>query len=88
MERLTLEGPFTHCGLDMFGPFSTVLGRKSFKRYVAIFICLASKAIHLEVTHEMTTDSFINALRRFLCRRGVVSSIRCDNGTKVIGAIN
>ena len=36
----------------------------------------------------MTTDSFINALRRFVCRRGSVSSIRCDNGTNFVGAKN
>ena len=72
----------------MFGPFITTLGRKSFKRYVALFICLASKAIHLEVTTEMSTDSFINALRRFVCRRGHVRSIWCDNGTNFTGTRN
>ena len=87
-ERVEAIGPFSYCGLDMFGPFTTTLARKSFKRYVALFICLASKAVHLEVTYDMSTDSFISALRRFICRRGCVRSIRCDNGTNFVGARN
>ena len=82
------SGPFTHCGLDMFGPFETILGRKRFKRYVALFLCFASRAVHMEVTMEMSTDSLINALRRFICRRGSVRSIRCDNGTNFVGTKN
>ena len=82
------SSPFTHCGVDMFGPFETILGRKRFKRYVALFLCFASRAVHMEVTMEMTTDSLINALRRFICRRGAVSSIRCDNGSNFVGAEN
>ena len=80
--------PFTHVGLDMFGPFETALLRRKFKRYVALFICFSSRAVHMEMTMEMTTDSLINALRRFICRRGSVRSIRCDNGTNFTGAEN
>ena len=54
MECFEAAGPFTHCGLDMFGPFTTILGRKSFKRYVALFLCLLSRAVHMEVTNECT----------------------------------
>ena len=82
------EGPFVYSGVDMFGPFHTKLGRKSMKRHVALFICLSSKAIHLEVVHEMSTNSFINALRRFLARRGHVRVLRADNGTNFVGSEN
>lgn len=87
-ERFAMDGPFSYCGLDMFGPFYTKLGRNLYKRYVALFTCLSSKAIHLEATFEMSTDSFINALRRFLTRRGPIRSIQSDNGTNFLGADN
>ena len=56
------------------------------KRYGALFTCLASRAVHIEVADSLETDSFINALRRFICRRGSVREIRCDRGTNFIGA--
>ena len=56
------------------------------KRYRALFTCLASRAVHIEVADSLETDSFINALRRFICRRGSVREIRCDRGTNFIGA--
>ena len=87
-ERITTTAPFTHCGVDMFGPFNVKEKRAERKRFVALFTCFSSRAIHLEVTSNMDTDSFILALRRFLARRGAVASIRSDNGTNFVGAAN
>ena len=87
-ERFSTEGPFTYTGLDMFGPFYIKEGRKEPKRFVALFTCLSSRAIHLESTTSMDTDSFILALRRFVARRGVVREILSDNGTNFVGADN
>ena len=56
------------------------------KRYGVLFTCLASRAVHLESTNTMDTDSFINSLRRFISRRGPVKEIRCDNGSNFVGA--
>jgi len=75
---------FTNVGLDFFGPYNTVHGRRTEKRYGVIFTCLSSRAIHLEVAHSLTTDSFINSLRRFISRRGNVSTIVSDNGTNIV----
>ena len=85
-DRLSTEPPFTYCGIDMFGPFLVKDGRKTQKRYGAMFTCLSSRAVHIETTNSMTTDSFIQALRRFLSRRGNVRIIRSDNGTNFVGA--
>ena len=49
------------------------------KRYGALFTCLSIRAIHLEVTHSLDTDSFINAMRRFIARRGQPEEVRSDN---------
>lgn len=47
---------------------------------------MASRAIHLEVAHSLKTDSFINDLRRFICRRGPIRQMRSDHGTNFVGA--
>jgi hypothetical protein len=56
------------------------------KCYVAIFICLAVKAIHLELVSNLTSDVFIAALRRFIARRGKCLNLYSDNGTTFVGA--
>ena len=87
-ERLTPAPPFTYTGMDVFGPFYIKEGRKELKRWGLIFTCLASCAIHLESLNAMTTDSFLNALRRFINRRGKVRKLRSDQGTNFVGAKN
>ena len=69
-DRLQPAPPFTYCAVDYFGPWIVKEKRKEMKRYGALFTCMTSKAIHLEVCHSLATDSFINALRWFICRRG------------------
>ncbi|XP_006823892.1 uncharacterized protein LOC102807510 [Saccoglossus kowalevskii] len=85
-DRTEPSPPFTHCGLDCFGPFMIKEGRKELKRYGLIFTCLASRAVHIEVLDDMSTDSFINALRCLIAIRGNVLMIRCDQGTNFVGA--
>ena len=85
-DRLTPTPPFTYCGVDYFGPWYVKEGRKELKRYGVLFTCLVTRAIHLEVANSLETDSYINALRRFICRRGPVRQMRSDNGSNFIGA--
>ena len=80
--------PFYTTGVDCFGPFYVKRGRTQVKRYGVIFTCLSVRAVHLEVAADMSTDSFINALRRFLARRGQVKKIKCDKGTNFVGTSN
>ena len=77
-ERITPSPPFTYCGVDYFGPFFIKQERKEAKRYGAIFSCLASRAVHIEATDSLETNSFLNAIRRFVARRGPVHEIRSD----------
>ena len=52
--------------MDLFGSFLVKDGRKEVKRYGALYACLSSRAIHIEVVHSMSTVSFIMSLRRFV----------------------
>ncbi len=45
-----------------------------------------SRAVHLEVAHSLDTDACIQAIRRFICRRGQVKHMRSDNGINLVGA--
>ncbi|XP_070549159.1 uncharacterized protein [Ptychodera flava] len=86
-DRVEAEvSPFTFCGMDYFGPIMVRRGRSEVKRYGVIFTCLSSRAVHLEVAHSLETDACINAIRRFVARRGPVRSIRSDNGTNLVGS--
>ena len=70
-ERLTPEDPpFTSVGVDYFGPLYVHQGRSHVKHYGCVFTCLTTRAVHIEITSSLDTDSFINALRRFTSLRG------------------
>ena len=78
--------PFKYVGMDMFGPFVTIEGRKKFKHYAAIFTWLASRAMHLEVVNSIDRDSFIMCLKRFVGWCGNRRILVSDNGISFIGA--
>ena len=77
---------FTRTAVDFGGPFITVQGRE--KRYLCLFTCLATQAVHLEIAFGLDTDSFLNAFYRMASRRGLPEEIYSDNGTNFKGADN
>lgn len=87
-DRVQPAPPFSYCAVDYFGPWYVKEGRRELKRYGVLFTCMASRAVHIEVANFLTADSFINAYRRFVARRGPVSQIRSDQGTNFVGAKN
>ncbi|XP_065944078.1 uncharacterized protein [Magallana gigas] len=90
-DRLTPGPPFSSVGVDTFGPWE-VLARRTrgglahAKRWAVMFSCLSSRAVHIEVIEEMSSSSFINALRRFVAIRGSVKEFRSDRGTNFVGS--
>lgn len=90
--RTTPAEPFSKTGIDYAGPilYRTHLGRnpKVVKAWIAVFVCLVTRAIHLELVCDASTDTFIAALRRFIARRGRVTELISDNGTNFVGANN
>lgn len=58
------------------------------KAYIAGFVCLAVRAVHIELVTDLTSEGFIATLNRFIARRGKPSTIYSDNGTNFVGACN
>lgn len=86
-DRVQPTPPFSYCAMITLAPgMSKRAVVKS--RYGVLFTCLASRAVHLEVANSLTADSFFNAYRRFVGRRGPVRQIRSDQGTNLVGARN
>ncbi|GBP95466.1 hypothetical protein EVAR_68593_1 [Eumeta japonica] len=68
-EQRQRQRPFTYVGLDNFGPYNVLIGRQHQKRYVALFTCLTSRAVHLEVAGRLSADSATLANKRMMARR-------------------
>lgn len=91
VDRLQIEPPFSYVGMDIFGPWEVCTrrtrgGRANDKRWAVLFTGLCTSAVHIEVVEEMSSSSFINALRRFFALRGPAKQVRSDCGTNFIGA--
>lgn len=91
-SRISQVKPFLHTGLDFGGPFQITLGKrrgaKTHKAYICLFVCYATKALHLELVSDLTSDAFLAALRRFIARRGRCNYLYSDCGTNFVGAYN
>lgn len=77
--RLDKALPFERTGVDLCGPFliksSPLRNAKKIKVYIATFVCLLTKATHVEVVRDLSTDSFMNAFTRFYSRRNLCKEI-------------
>jgi len=88
-DRVQASRPFSVTGIDFAGPFVVrsgirrVVGKKA---WIAVLICFATRAVHLEVVEDMTSEAFLACLRRFMARRGRCATIYSENGTNFVGA--
>ena len=62
--------------MDFAGPLYC---KSQDKAYIALFTCAVTRAIHLELVTDMTTEKFLLAFRRFVSRRGLCNTIYSDN---------
>lgn len=89
--RVRPSRPFTFTGVDYAGPFfirekSPRRNSPTSKAYLVVFICMATKAVHLEVVTSMSTEAFLATLDRFIARRGLPAAIYSDCGPNFVGA--
>ena len=84
VERLKPTPPFQNVRLDYFGPIEVkgeIQKRIQGKAYGLLFVDDVSRAVYAEIVQNLSTDSFLQALRRFACMRGWPKKIHSDNGT-------
>lgn len=88
VERLEPCRAFKKCGVDFAGPINikTSLRKKAAITKICVFVCFSTRAVHIELVSDLTSDAFLNALKRFIGRRGVCSDIYSDNATNFVGA--
>lgn len=89
-ERTTPCKPFTYTGVDYAGPIEMkeYLKTRTNKRkcWIAIFVCMVTRAIHLDIVTDLTSAAYIQCFRRFVGRRGTCKKLFSDNATTYVGA--
>lgn len=82
--RVNMDFAFTSVGVDYAGPLyvrdiysDSELMNSS---YIALFTCASSRALHLELTPDISAEAFIRAFKRFIGRRGFPNFVISDNG--------
>ncbi|XP_044595862.1 uncharacterized protein LOC123272906 [Cotesia glomerata] len=90
IDKVTPARPFLHSGVDYAGPLiiQTWRGKsaRKYKAYIALFVCLSTSAIHIELVTNYAASGFLAAYKRFTARRGICATLRSDCGTNFIGA--
>ncbi|XP_043501598.1 uncharacterized protein LOC122523780 [Polistes fuscatus] len=90
VDRVVGSRAFANSGLDYAGPVKVRMskgrGNRSGKGYIALFVCFATRAIHLELVSDLSSESFLCAYRRFVGRRGICRNLYSDNATNFQGA--
>ncbi|XP_054085783.1 uncharacterized protein LOC128921654 [Zeugodacus cucurbitae] len=89
-QRVSAARPFISFGVDYCGPFTLRVGTKRsrtlIKTYLAMFVCMVTKAAHIEVVDDLSARAFLDAFTRFISRRGPCRDLYSDNGTAFVGA--
>ncbi|XP_037501439.1 uncharacterized protein LOC119375333 [Rhipicephalus sanguineus] len=79
-ERIHEATAFEVVGIDFCGPLYC---RDEFasteKVYIVVFSCAVTRAVHLELTTDLTARAFLHAFKRFAARRGIPAIVYSDN---------
>lgn len=75
--RIEKTNPFDVIGLDYAGPI--YVKNDNSKHYILLCTCAVTRSIHLELTKDLSTATFLLAFRRFVARRGLCSIVYSDN---------
>lgn len=84
-HRITPSRAFFHTGVDYAGPFKIKLSRTTTgKAYICLFVCMATKAVHLERLTSLNTEAFLNVFKRFIAGRGLCNDLYSGNGSNFV----
>ena len=78
--------PFAVTGVDFTGTLYVKESNGEHKAYICLFTCASTRAIHLEVVSDLSTESFMLAFRRFTSRRSLPSIMLSDNASTYLAA--
>jgi hypothetical protein len=78
-DRVQPKKPFSIIGIDFAGPLHITSGRTTKKAYILLITCSTTRALHLELTTDLSTDRFLMAFQRFVGRRGIPDTVYSDN---------
>lgn len=88
--RVRGDLPFTQTGVDFGGPFSLkshlARGTRSYKAWIALFTCLSTRAVHLELVTSLSAEAFLAAFHRFTARRNTPTKMYSDRGSNFTSA--
>lgn len=89
-SRIAALKPFSNVGVDIGGPFTITMsrsrGNKTTKAYLALYICFSTKAVHLELVSDLSSETFLMSFRRFIARRGRCHKVFSDCGTNFVAS--
>lgn len=98
-ERIRPARPFANTGVDLAGPYMLKLSDKlnmstrsrskldeDLKGYIAVFVCLVTRAVHLEPVTDLSAEAFLAAYTRFTAKRGNPNYLFSDNGRNFVKA--
>ena len=87
LDQLMGQVPSTNTAMDMFGPLQIRLNRRTLQEaQVVIFTCTTTRAIHLELVTDKSSEAFLMAFRRFACLYGNPNVCWSDCGSNFVGA--
>uniref|UniRef100_A0A1I7VVH1 Integrase catalytic domain-containing protein n=1 Tax=Loa loa TaxID=7209 RepID=A0A1I7VVH1_LOALO len=81
-SRMKRSRTFEQVGLDYLGPLSTKTNVGIEKRWIALFTCFTTRAVHLEMAENLSAENFLHILRRFVARRGYPKLVLSDNASQ------
>lgn len=84
-HRVRDAAVFEIVGIDLAGPLYLKSGEKV---WIVLYTCAVYRAVHLELASSLSTNEFLQTLRRFIARRGRPSVIYSDGGTNFVGSKN
>ncbi|GFQ81567.1 integrase catalytic domain-containing protein [Trichonephila clavata] len=74
-ERVVPSAPFTITGIDFAGPINIRCLKPRDTAYIPLFTCATTRALHIELVSDLTTDKFLLTLLRFVGRRGLPNNL-------------
>jgi hypothetical protein len=88
-HRVKVRAMFQSVAVDLFGPIEYqqhVKIRQVGKGWSVVFVCTTTSAVHVEFVDTYSADSFLMALRRFMCSKGTPTRFQSDRGEQLMAA--